>query len=70
MVDELERPWKDAVVAYFLCCPSIFQDGLIKSTTDLSQNSRYPGRDLNPGPLKYEVSVNHSTKTFGRIVSE
>jgi hypothetical protein len=33
---------------------------------NLSQDTRSPGRDLNPGPPEYEAgSANHSSSTFG-----
>jgi hypothetical protein len=35
----------------------IFLEGLMKTTKDLSQDSRFPGRDLNPGPPEYEAVV-------------
>jgi len=31
--------------------------GLEKTTKNLSQNSRSPGQDLNPGPFQYEAGV-------------
>jgi hypothetical protein len=34
--------------------PGICVEGLRKTTTNLSQDSRSPGRDLNPGPPEYE----------------
>jgi hypothetical protein len=35
----------------------ICQEGLIKASKDLSQDSRSPGRDSKPGPFKYEAGV-------------
>jgi hypothetical protein len=32
-------------------------EGLRKTTKNLSQDSRSPGRDLNPGPPEYEAGV-------------
>jgi hypothetical protein len=41
--------------------------GLRKTTKNLSQDSRTPGRDLNPGPPKYEARVQTiSTTTYVR----
>jgi hypothetical protein len=40
---------KEEVVAYF--------NGLRKTTQNLTQDSRSPGRDLNLGPPKYEALV-------------
>jgi hypothetical protein len=37
--------------------PIICLEGLWKTTKNLSQNSRCPGRYLNPGPTEYEAGV-------------
>jgi hypothetical protein len=37
--------------------PGICQEGLKRNTIMLSQDSRSPRRDLNPGPSKYEAEV-------------
>jgi hypothetical protein len=37
--------------------PGICLEGLRKTMKNLSQDSRSPGRDLNPGPLEYEAGV-------------
>jgi hypothetical protein len=37
--------------------PSICLEGLRKTTKNLSQDSRPPGRDLNPAPPEYESGV-------------
>jgi hypothetical protein len=34
--------------------PGICLEGLRKTTKNLSQDNRSPGRDLNPGPPEYE----------------
>jgi hypothetical protein len=39
------------------CYTSICLEGLRKITKKLSQDSRSPVRDLNPGPRKYEAEV-------------
>jgi hypothetical protein len=35
--------------------PGICLQGLMKPTTNLSQDSQYKSRDLNPGPSEYEA---------------
>jgi hypothetical protein len=47
-----KRSWSD-----FRYYPGIYLDGLRKTTKDLSQDSRSPGRDFKPGPAEYEVGV-------------
>jgi hypothetical protein len=37
--------------------PGIVVESLRKITKNLSQDSRSPGRDLNPGPPEYESEV-------------
>jgi hypothetical protein len=37
--------------------PNICLEDLRKSTKNLSQDSRYPGWDLNPGPPEYDAGV-------------
>jgi hypothetical protein len=37
--------------------PRICLEGLRKTTKNLSQDSRYPGRDLKPGPPEYEAGA-------------
>jgi hypothetical protein len=37
--------------------PSIFLEGLRKTTKNLSHDSRSPGRDLNTGPPEYEAGL-------------
>jgi hypothetical protein len=37
--------------------PSIYVEGLRKTTKNLSQNNLSPGRDVNSGPPKYEAGV-------------
>jgi hypothetical protein len=42
---------------YSRCYPGIYLEGLLKTTKNHGQDSRSPGRDLNPGPLEYEAGV-------------
>jgi hypothetical protein len=51
--NELERIWKEAVVAlrYY---PNICVEELRNSIKTVSQDNRSSGSDLNPGPLEYE----------------
>jgi hypothetical protein len=37
--------------------PGIYLEGLRKTMKTLSQDSQFPGRDLNPGPPEYEAGV-------------
>jgi hypothetical protein len=37
--------------------PGICLEGLRKTTKSFSENSRFPGRDLNAGPSVYEAGV-------------
>jgi hypothetical protein len=59
MKDELERIWKEKVVAEFLrYYPGIRLEGLRNATENLSQDSRFPGLDFfNPGPSECESGV-------------
>jgi hypothetical protein len=40
-----------------MCYPGICLDRLSKTTKILSQDSRSPGRDFNPGPPEYKVGA-------------
>jgi hypothetical protein len=51
MNNDLKRLWKEAEVA------GICLQRLKKTTKNLSQDSRSPGRDLNPELLEYETGV-------------
>jgi hypothetical protein len=62
--DELERMWKDAIVAELKVLH--FPGGTEENYHYLNQDSRSLDRDLNPGPSEFETGyVNHSTTTFG-----
>jgi hypothetical protein len=37
--------------------PGICLEGLRRTTKPLIQDSRYPGRDMNPGPPEYEAAL-------------
>jgi hypothetical protein len=49
---ERKRSWPN--LRYY---PNICLEGLRKTTKIPSQDSRFPGRDLNPGPPEYEAGV-------------
>jgi hypothetical protein len=46
----MKRPW-----SYSRYYPGIYLEGLEKTTKNLDRDSRSPGRDLNPGPARYEA---------------
>jgi hypothetical protein len=48
----VERRSRDLILRYY---PSICQEGLSKTTKNLTQDSRSPARDLNPEPPEYET---------------
>jgi hypothetical protein len=52
--DELERIWKEAVLALFQVLSQHLTGELRKLMENLSQDSQSPGRDLNLGPPKYK----------------
>jgi hypothetical protein len=51
---DVEESGRGLILTYY---PSIFVDGLRKTTKNLSQDSRYPDRDLNPGSPECEAEV-------------
>jgi hypothetical protein len=53
---ELERKWKEAVVAQ-LTVLSRHLSGGTEENHEKPHNSRSPGRDSNPGPPEYEAGV-------------
>lgn len=57
MNNEMERIWKEAIFASFEVLYRYLPGELRKTTKNLSQDSRSPGRDLKPGHPKYEVGV-------------
>jgi hypothetical protein len=46
---------KEATVTYLRYCHGIFPERIRKTMKNLSQDSRSPGRDFNPGPPEHEV---------------
>jgi hypothetical protein len=48
--------WKEPIGPNLKYYP-VELDELRKTTNNLRQNSRYPGRVLNPGPSEYEAEV-------------
>jgi hypothetical protein len=57
MNDELERMWKEAVVAKFKVLLFRHFPGGTEKNQNVSQHSLSPGRNLNPGPPEYEAGV-------------
>jgi hypothetical protein len=54
---ELVRIWKEAVVVKVKVLSRHSLEGVRKTTEILSQDSRFPGRDLNPEPPEYETGA-------------
>jgi hypothetical protein len=53
---------------YKLGYPGTHMEGPRKTTKNFSQESWYPGQDLNPRPPEYDNgSVNHSTTMFSEM---
>jgi hypothetical protein len=50
----VEESGRGLILRYYT---GIRLEGLKKTTKPLRQDSRSPGRDLNPGPLKYKAGV-------------
>jgi hypothetical protein len=61
---DTERSGRSLILGIF----DIFQEGLIKSTKKLSQDSRSPGRYLSLEPLEYEQDANDLTATIGTVM--
>jgi hypothetical protein len=57
MSDELEMIWKEAVVSLLRYYRRILLERLRKTTKNLCQDSRCPGRNLNPTPPEYDSRV-------------
>jgi hypothetical protein len=55
--NELEKMWKEAVVAQFKILFRNFLEGPRKTMKYFGQNSRPPGRDMNQRPPEYEAGV-------------
>jgi hypothetical protein len=53
--NELERMWKEAVMASFKVLSRHFPGGTAETTKNLSQDSWSLGRDLNLGPTEHEA---------------
>jgi hypothetical protein len=64
MPNELERIWKEAVVAYIQLLPRHLPGGTGENHENLSNNSRSPVRDFNPGPPEYETGVLSTATMF------
>jgi hypothetical protein len=47
----MEGSGRSLILRYY---PGIFLEGPRKITRNLSRDSRFAGRDLNPGPPEYE----------------
>jgi hypothetical protein len=47
----------ETVAASFEECHAIFLKGLVKIVRTFSWDSLFPGRDLNPGPHRYEICL-------------
>jgi hypothetical protein len=46
--------WRKRSWPSLMCCLSVCLEGLRKTTRTFRQDSRSPGRDLNPGPPEYK----------------
>jgi hypothetical protein len=57
MNNELERVWKETVLAQFSALSQYSKGGTEKNTKNLSQDCRSPGRDLNKGPPEFEARM-------------
>jgi hypothetical protein len=57
MTDKLEGTWNKVAMAYLRYFPIICLDGMRKTTESLSQDSWYPGQDLNQASPKYKTRV-------------
>jgi hypothetical protein len=56
MNDDLESIWKKAVAAQIKVLPQHLTGGT-EENWKACQNNRSPGRNLNPGPPEYDLSV-------------
>jgi hypothetical protein len=65
VIDELERIWKEAAMAYPRYYPEIFLGWLRKTRKNLSQDFRFPGRDLNRTLPEYSAERYLYTDPFG-----
>jgi hypothetical protein len=75
MIDELERIWKKAVMAYSRYYPGILLEGLRNTAENLSPDGWDPARDSNDIPPDYEARtlpldppVQYMLLTFSYII--
>jgi hypothetical protein len=61
MNNKYERVWKNVIVAQFNVLFRHLPAELRETTQILSQDSRSPGRDMNPGFAEYEVAERITT---------
>jgi hypothetical protein len=61
MNDELERIWKEAVVALKRYCPSEYLEGERQFANDLNRDSLCPTRDSNPERPEY-MSISYELR--------
>jgi hypothetical protein len=62
--NELERTWKEAVIAYFKILSCHFLEELIKIMKKFSQDSSCGGQDLNQAPPEYKSEALYLESTF------
>jgi hypothetical protein len=55
MDDELERIYKEAVMAQLAYYPGIRLEEVRETTTTVFQHSRHPGQDSNTAPSEYDT---------------
>jgi hypothetical protein len=61
VIDELERTWKEVVLVWSRYYRSIRLKEPKKTTQNLNQDNRYPGRDSNQAPPEYKSTAYRST---------
>jgi hypothetical protein len=65
MNDELERIWKEAVVAWKSYCPNEYLEGERQFANDLNRNSPCPTRASNPERPEY-MSISYGLRIPSR----